>query len=65
MNVEVQGLFERIERLRDSIPVEEQKETAERIISVLREHQLTFSQAMDILDLTKSTLDVMSRSLLL
>lgn len=65
MDEKVKSLFEKIESLRDSIPEDEQKEMAESIIGVLREHRLTFSQAHQILDVVYSTLRVMSHSLLL
>lgn len=56
-------IFEMIERLKDEIPENEQKEMVARIISILKECNITYNQAYGILNLADATLKEMSRAL--
>lgn len=58
-------LFDQIERLRESIPKDEQEEMVTDIIEILKKHQLTYTQAYSMLGLTRDTLAAISVSLIL
>ena len=61
--LEKEWLYDEIDKLRDEIPKDEQKEIAAKIIDTLRGHRLTFHQAHRVLEVVKATLEAMAKGL--
>jgi hypothetical protein len=58
-------VFETLASTNERISEEEAKEVTASIIDVLKQHQLTYSQAYAVLDVAKATLMAMSELLAL
>jgi malate/lactate dehydrogenase len=65
MTSKAEIVFETLKFTNERISEEKTKEVAASIIDVLKQHQLTYSQAYAVLDVTKATLMAMSELLVL
>lgn len=54
------ALFEALKQMKEDLTEEETQEMTASIIEVFKTHNLTYSQAKQVLSITHDTLDVMS-----